>query len=96
MKTFFCFSNMQIDPKKLQRSPIRTIYSSVSAETKPEAENKEFQIDRTPAGLLPQLPEINMPEFNATSMDRLARIFFAGAFIIFNLFYWTYNAILEP
>ena len=87
---------MQTDPEKLQRSPIRTIYSSVYAETTPGAENKELQIYRTPAGLLPQFPGINMPEFNATSMDRLARIFFAGAFIIFNLFYWTYYAVLEP
>ena len=86
---------MQIEPKKLPRSPIRTIYSSGYAETKPEEEKKELEIYRTAAGILPQLPRINIPEFNATSMDRLARIVFACAFVIFNLFYWTYFAILK-
>ena len=71
----------------LQGSPIQTAYSYDYGETKHEAENKEFEINGTPAEILPQL---NMSEFTAASMDRLARIIFAGAFIIFNLYYWIY------
>ena len=85
-----CFPNMQSDPKRQHKSPIRKIYNPFYTETKPEAENKQLQIYKTPAGLLPQLPGINIPELTAASMDRLARKVFAGAFIIFNIFYWTY------